>query len=246
MSRIWKTSLPAATLALLAACGGNFELAQPTPVPPKEAAPVQFSADFNQSVEGWKGEASDYGAADKPEFVVFEQRTLDAPMSGKGLYVAGHNRSDDMFLFIKKQFTGFYPSTSYKVSFTVKFATNTPSGCVGVGGAPGESVYVIGGAAPTEPKAVLSKDGRNELNIDRGNQAESGKAAHVLGHIGNSTQNCEPTQYESKTVKSAAPLTVQSDAEGKMWVLLGIDSGFESASRLSFQSVTVNAEPVAK
>lgn len=251
MSKIWQTSLCAATLALLSACGGgNFEASAAPPAaapqPPKVAVPLQVSADFNQSIDGWKGESSDYSAADKPDFVVFEQRTLDAPLVGKGYYVAGHNRSDDLFLFIKKQFSGFHPSTSYQVSFTVKFATNTASGCSGVGGAPGESVYVIGGAAPIEPRAELNKDGRNQLNIDRGNQAESGKAAHVLGHIGNSTPNCEPTQYESKTVKSAEPLTVQSDADGKMWVLVGIDSGFEAASRLSFQSVTVNADPVAK
>lgn len=252
MSKIGKISLSAAALALLAACGGNYEVVASAPssgpTPPAIPAPstVRLSADFNQGIDGWKGDSADYSAEDKPEDVIFEQRALEAPLAGKGLYVAGHNRSDDMFLYVKKQFGGFEPSTSYKVSFTVQFATNTASGCVGVGGAPGEAVYVIGGAAPAEPKTVLNKDGRNEVNLDKGNQAQSGKAAHVLGHIGNSTPACGATQYQSKTVKSAEPLTVQSDADGKMWVLVGIDSGFEAGSKLSFQSVAVTAEPVAK
>lgn len=247
MSNSWKICLSAATLTLLAGCGGSFEVVAPpasAPDAPKPPAALQLSADFNQSVEGWTSDSADYSADDKPDSVIFEQRALEAPLSGKGIYVAGHNRSDDLFLFIKKQFSGFAPSTSYKVSFSVKFATDTASGCVGVGGAPGESVYVIGGASPVEPKAVLTKDGRNELNIDKGNQAESGKAAHVLGNIANSTPECKATKYESKTVKSAEALTVQSDANGKMWVLVGLDSGFESGSHVYYQSIGVTAEAV--
>lgn len=245
MTHFAKTTLAAASLALQAACGGD----NATPAVPPQAAPtpavptaLKISADFGQSIEGWKGESTDYGAADAPDFVVFEQRTLDAPLTGKGYYVAGHNRSDDMFLYVKKQFGGFVPSTSYKVTFSVKFATDVASGCVGVGGAPGESVFVIGAASAIEPKSVL-KDGRNTLNLDRGNQGTGGKEGQVLGNIGNSVQECGVTRAESKTVKSAEPLVVKADAEGKLWLLVGIDSGFESASRINLQAVTVDADP---
>jgi hypothetical protein len=242
MTRI-HTVFAIATLSMLAACGGDNAATPPQGALPPVLKPVQITADFNQGIDGWKGEASDYTAVDAPENVVFEQRALAAPLSGKGYYVAGRNRSDDLFLYVKKQFGGFVPSASYKVTFTVKFATNVPTGCMGVGGSPGESVWVVGAASDIEPKAEL-KDGRNALNIDRGNQAGGGKAGQVLGTIGNSVSDCGTPVFQSKTVKSKEPLTVKANAQGKLWLLVGIDSGFEAASQLTFQSVVLDAEPV--
>jgi hypothetical protein len=125
----------------------------------------------------------------------------------------------------------------------VKFATDVPSGCMGVGGSPGESVWVVGAASDVEPKSVVN-NGRSEMNIDRGNQGGGGKAGQVLGTIGNSVTDCGKPVLESKTLKSKEALTVKADAEGKLWLLVGIDSGFESASHLTFQSVVLDAEPV--
>lgn len=244
MTDFIKTAACTAVLAALAACGSNDTLPRAGDVPPAPTLkPVQLAADFNQGIDGWQGGSSDYTAADAPENVVFEQRALPAPLSGKGYYVAGHNRSDDLFLYVKKQFGGFVPSASYQVSFTVKFATNVPTGCMGVGGSPGESVWVIGAASDIEPVASLKGD-RKELNIDHGNQGGGGKAGQVLGTIGNSVTDCGTPVYESKTVKSREPLTVKADSNGKLWLLVGIDSGFEAASQLMFQSVTLDADPV--
>jgi hypothetical protein len=243
MTHLTKNAAAIAILALLAACGGDNVSAPPQGALPPVLKAVQVTADFNQGIEGWTGGSSDYSAADAPDNVVFEQRALGAPLTGKGYYVAGHNRSDDLFLYVKKQFAGFVPSASYKVTFTVKFATDVPSGCVGVGGSPGESVWVVGAASDVEPKSVVN-NGRTELNIDRGNQAGGGKAGQVLGTIGNSVTDCGKPVFESKTLKSKEALTVKADAEGKLWLLVGIDSGFESASHLTFQSVVLDAEPV--
>lgn len=245
MTHFAKTGLAGAALALLAACGGDGVTGYPPQAAPQPVVPkaVQLVADFNTGIEGWKGESSDYSAADAPEAVVFEHRALAAPLTGKGYYVAGRNKSDDLFLYVKKQYGGLAPSTSYKLTFSVKFATDVPSGCMGVGGSPGESVWMVGAASDFEPKAVV-KDGRTEVNIDRGNQAGGGKAGQVLGTIGNSVQDCGPSRNESKTLKSAEPLVVKTDVDGKLWVLVGIDSGFESASHVSFQSVTLDLDPI--
>jgi hypothetical protein len=243
MTHLTKNAAAIAILALLAACGGDNLSAPPQGALPPVLKAVQITADFNQGIEGWTGGSSDYSAADAPDNVVFEQRALGAPLTGKGYYVAGHNRSDDLFLYVKKQFGGFVPAASYQVTFTVKFATDVPSGCMGVGGSPGESVWVVGAASDVEPKSVVN-NGRSEMNIDRGNQGGGGKAGQVLGTIGNSVTDCGKPVLESKTLKSKEALTVKADAEGKLWLLVGIDSGFESASHLTFQSVVLDAEPV--
>jgi hypothetical protein len=220
---------------LLAACGGDT-LEEPIP---------QISSSFGASADGWQGAHADYHAETAPTDVVWEPRALPAPLSGQAYYTGGTNRSDDLFIYNKKKFSGYAPSTSYLLSFEIEIASNQSSGCVGVGGAPGESVYVIAGAAPTEPKTVVV-NGEYTLNLDRGNQAMPGAASQVLGNVANSVLNCGPQVYQTKLLKSTAPLAVTSNASGEIWVFFGIDSGFEAKSAVFYKSVKVAVAPARK
>lgn len=222
---------------LLAACGGDTaEPEQPTP---------QISSTFAASADGWQGAHADYHAETAPTDVVWEMRALPAPLSGQAYYTGGTNRSDDLFIYNKKKFGGYAPSTSYLLRFDIEIASNQSSGCVGVGGAPGESVYVVAGAAPTEPNTVLV-DGEYKVNLDRGNQATAGSASQVLGNVANGVPDCGPQVYQTKLLKSAAPLPVTSDAGGNIWVFFGIDSGFEARSAVFYKSIKVAVEPARK
>lgn len=230
LSNVLMTGAVAST-CFLAACGGDQPLHTP-----------QIASTFGTSVDGWKGAYADYTAETEPTDVVWEPRALPAPLSGNAYYTGGTNRSDDLFIYSKKKFSGYLPSKSYKLAFEIEIATNQSSGCVGVGGSPGESVYVIAGAAPTEPKTVLNGGGEYTVNLDRGNQATPGPASQVLGNVANAVPDCGPQVYQAKIVKSTAPLAVQSDANGDIWVFFGIDSGFEAKSTVFYKSVkaTVN------
>ena len=222
-----------ASASLLTACGGE-SLDEPTP---------QILSSFASSVDGWQGAYADYDAATEPTDVVWQTRALPAPLSGNAYFTCGTNRSDDLFIYSKKKFSGYKPSSQYKVSFDIEIVTNQSSGCFGVGGAPGESVYVVAGAAPTEPKTVLS-GGSYVVNLDRGNQATPGPASQVLGNVANSVPDCGPQVYQAKILKSTAPLTVKSDASGAIWVYFGIDSGFEAKSTVFYKSIKVSVDPL--
>lgn len=247
MKRIWQASLTAATLAALTACGGGDD----DPVAPGTGTPTAvfrtFTADFDQDAANWPGwttGTSDYTADTAPTAVVFEQRPVPAPFASKGYFIGGHNNSDDALLFIKKQYTGLVASTDYTFTAQVNFVSNTPSGCMGVGGAPGESVYVIAAASPTEPKAAADSAGYTKLNIDRGNQGTPGAASLVMGNIGNG-QPCEGSaSYVAKSLRNTTGIKVKTDAEGKVWVLFGIDSGFEATSSIYVQNIVINFTPV--
>ncbi|MGB9988885.1 hypothetical protein [Pseudoduganella rhizocola] len=247
MKRIWQASLTAATLVLLSACGGSDD----DPVAPGTGTPTAvfrtFTADFSQKAENWPGwisETSDYTAGTAPTAVVFEQRTIPAPFTAPGYFIGGHNNSDDAFLYIKKQYTGLVASTDYTFTAQVNFVSNTPSGCMGVGGAPGESVYVIAAASPTEPKAAADSAGYTKVNIDRGNQGTPGAASLVMGNIGNG-QPCDGSaSYVAKSLRNTTGIKVKTDAEGKVWVLFGIDSGFEATSSIYVQNIVINFTPV--
>lgn len=207
-------------------------------------SPIQIDIDFNSPTTDSIGGFSDYTPGTEPGNVVVEPRSLPQPHNGFGLYTFGTNRSDDLFIYIKRKFTGFTPNVRYSLVFSVQFLTDAPAGCVGVGGAPGEAVTVKGGASPVEPLTVLV-NGQFQMNIDKGNQANSGKDALALGNIANSNTNCNDRRYESKTLASSSPLQTTSDGAGSIWFLFGIDSGFESASNIYYQSVRVTASPIA-
>ena len=220
-----------ASASLLAACGGSD-------LPHK---PPQIATTFGTSVDGWKGGYADYHAETAPTDVVWETRALPAPLAGQAYFTGGTNRSDDLFIYSKKKFSGYAPSTQYKLSFEIEIATNQSSGCFGVGGSPGESVWVVAGAAPLEPNTVLTA-GEYRLNLERGNQARPGAAAQVLGNVANTVLDCGAQVYQSKTLKSTAPLSVLSDSKGELWVFFGIDSGFEAKSTVFYKAIKVTVE----
>jgi hypothetical protein len=213
------------TALLIVACGGS-ELAAPTP---------QIASSFSAGADGWKGGFADYTAETAPTDVVFEKRALPTPLTGDAYYTGGTNRSDDLFIYSKKKFTGFQRSKQYKLSFEIEIASNQSSGCFGVGGSPGESVWLVAGAAPIEPVTMLT-GGEFRVNLERGNQAGPGKASQVLGNVANGVPDCGPQVYKTKIVKSSAPLTVQSNEYGEIWVYFGIDSGFEAKSTVFYKS----------
>lgn len=230
----------AATLitTLLTACGGSSDYI-PKPLP------VQINTDFSTEPPGWAFGTSDFSSETKPTDVVTEYRTLPLPFSGKGLYTFGTNRSDDLFIYIKKKYSGFAPNTEYALSFQATIVTNVATGCFGVGGSPGESVWFFGGASPVEP-LTIQKGNEFVMNIDRGGQAGSGKYAQVLGTIGNASTDCGRAPYMEKKLSNQAPLNVKTEADGSLWVLFGLDSGFESTSHIYYKNITVNAAPVVK
>ena len=45
-------------------------------------------------------------------------------------------------MFLKKQVGGLRPNAAYAVSVTLDLATNVPTATFGIGGSPGESVFV--------------------------------------------------------------------------------------------------------
>jgi len=132
--------------ALLNACNGGSD---------ESPRPVQIDIDINSAITDWSGGFSDYTPETEPDDVVVEPRPLPQPHTGFGLYTFGTNRSDDLFIYIKRQLTGFAPHVSYALAFRVQFLPEAPAGCIGVGGEPGEAVIVKGGASPVEPLTVL-------------------------------------------------------------------------------------------
>jgi hypothetical protein len=226
------------TAAALAACGGSG-----TPGSP-DSAPLQLTLNFASSQPACTGGSADYTADSAPPDVVSATATLPTPFPGQGWRLSGTNRSDDLFVYVKCRLTGLPPQRAYKAGFSVEFLTDAPMGCIGVGGAPGEGVTLHAGATAQEPQTVLQGDGHYRVNLDRGNQSVGGSQSQALGHIGNTLSTCNQRQFASKTLQPAALLQATTDAQGGLWLHLGIDSGFEAYSQVHLRSAVLTLTPV--
>ena len=158
-------------------------LSSPSGALAQDGTEAVYDYDFGSDAEGWT-----VGFADLPvdfDQSIFEldheHRPLPDGLEGSGVYVQGHNRSDDLFMFLKRQVGGLRPNAAYAVSVSLDLATNVPTASFGIGGSPGESVFVKAGASTAEPVAEESRNRHLRMNIDKGNQANGGEDMVVLG-----------------------------------------------------------------
>ena len=199
----------------------------------------EFSFDFDSDAEGWM-----VGFADLPidyNEEIFElahdHRPLPDGLEGNGIYVQGHNRSDDLFMFLKRRVDELKPNTVYEVSVSIDLATNVSAGLVGIGGSPGESVFVKAGASTVEPLVVEGRNRHLRMNIDKGNQARGGESMVVLGNVAHS--EVENREYRIKTLDNTdLALSVTTDSAGGVWLIVGTDSGFEGLTRLYYARIS--------
>ena len=207
--------------------------------------PKIFEFNFLKDSEGWQGDFSDY-PSDPDQWGIYElvktYSHLPSPLNTpKGaIYLSGNNRSDDLFMYIKKQIDSLQPNTTYQLIMTVEFSTNAPSGSVGVGGSPAESVFVKAGASAIEPKNQLDELAYFRLNIDKGNQSIDGKNMVLIGNFSNET---EENTYRLKKLSMMTPLEVQSDANGSLWLIVGTDSGYEATTSIYYNYIKAELSP---
>lgn len=240
-SLLKKTLLLLPLLGLLTACGSdNDDLPEP------DRNTKMLYIDFNDGATGWKPGFADYPAGQETFYELASGlETLPASLgtNRKGYKLSGNNHSDDLYMFVTKQVDGLEPNTRYDFRFKVTFGTNAQKGCMGVGGAPGESVWIKVGITKTEPKAVNDGAGHLLMNIDKGQQGAGGTDAILVGDFANSRECGDSnTGYMKKTLLSdKGAFSATTDDKGNIWILLSTDSGFEATTTIYFTELEVAA-----
>lgn len=231
---------------LLYSCGGGGSSAPDSG--PGITTPVQINFKFDNDIDGWTAGFADYPVGEEAAFeLVSSFALLPAPLQTvSGFSLSGKNSSDDLFMFIKKRFTGFEANSQYQLQFEITFASNAPSGCIGVGGAPGEAVTIKAGASIIEPLSDNDGNNFNVMNIDKGNQRVGGSDAVVIGDFANSKDcNDNDFSYELKTLSNVSvPYSVLTDSDGALWFNFSTDSGFESTTRIYYISGRITATKI--
>ena len=200
---------------------------------------VKLIYNFTTNTDGWTGDFADYPAGEEEAYELeFGHSFLPAPLdiTQGSLRLSGINHSDDLFMFVKREVSGLIPNREYRLKFDVEFASDVADEMVGIGGSPGESVYVKVGATTNEPEKHEDEEGWYRLDIDKGNQAQGGDDMIVLGNFANGT---DENVYTLKTLSNTSPFRVTSSNQGTLWLLFGTDSGFEGRTTIYINKIEV-------
>lgn len=231
-------------------CGSDSDTPLPPPSPPPPPAPgtATFDFSFATNLAGWEPAVADYalGQEESIDFAFGHERLPDPVDNRSGMFLSSNNASDDVFMFASRLVDGLARNTRYRVDLSITFATNAPPGCVGIGGAPGEAVTVKAGAVGFRPETVIESGNFVTVNFDKGDQTQSGEDVVAIGDFAQTTPgNCLLPVYRLKTLSigSAGPI-VTSDSSGRVWLVIGTDSGFEGVTKVYFLEGTATLRPV--
>jgi heat shock protein HslJ len=207
---------------------------------------IEFTYTFDDGDEGWVTGFADLPADYDPAIYELDSEWTELPdgLDGYGIYMQGHNRSDDLFMFLKRQVEGLEPGTTYQATFQLILASDVPPGLAGIGGSPGESVYVKVGATTEEPLIVEDDAGWLRMNIDKGNQASEGEDMINIGDMANPNLTPDTAgSYELMEQNSVGrEFEVTADEDGVVWFIAGTDSGFEGLTSVYYDEITVVLE----
>ncbi|REE91724.1 copper amine oxidase-like protein [Paenibacillus taihuensis] len=206
---------------------------------------LDFNYQFTKEMEGWKGGFADLPVDyDKAIYELdFAHKLLpvDKNTSNYGLKLSGHNRSDDLFMYLSKGISGFKPNTSYNVNLKFAMYTDAGGGMIGIGGSPAESIFLKAGILSEEPLAVPTTSSGSQyyrMNVDIGSQGVGGKDVKVIGNA--AKPNADQDGYQRVEFNYSAKVT--ANAKGEIYVLIGADSGYEGLTTLYFDDVKVTAQ----
>ncbi len=204
--------------------------------------PISF--DFSKQHHSWVAGFADYSDTYDDLDLKAEMAPLPASLnpSGKttGFKVEGKNSPGDLFMFIKRKMTGLDPNQTYSITANIQFASDAPKGAIGIGGAPGEAVFLKAGAVAFEPKVSKNAQGTYVINVDKGNQGQSGKNMKIIGNVAKAD---DKPGYVS-LVRKAEKMTVKTNTDGECWIIIGTDSGYEGLTRLYYQKIDLEITEV--
>lgn len=218
----------------------SLALAASMLVCPVYASENRMTFDFERDDGGFTPIYADYPDGEgMEEFYELRHGHEKVPIdgAGKGLFLSGNNHSDDLFMGYYKELTGFRPGQLYAFHVTFRLATQVDGGMIGVGGSPGASVYVKGGVAMERPERVQDELNYYRLNLDKGNQGLGGVDLAMLGNL-EKEKTVRSGEYEWKEFSFDA--RARADAEGRFWLVLGTDSGFEAVSSYYLDDISLS------
>ncbi|MCE7059064.1 hypothetical protein [Dyadobacter sp. CY343] len=201
-----------------------------------------IDSNFETGVDGWAPGLAEFDTKIDTASIAFRFGRTRLPFgldtSQYAFMMQSNNRSDDMFMYLKKKVTGFEPNETYSVVFDIDLGTKAPEGSIGAGGSTANAVYVKAGVTLVEP--ITRLQGINYVfNLDKGIQSQGGVDGIVLGDVSNGTS--DTTYVLVNRNNTDKPFLIKTNASGELWFYVGTDSGFEGLTRLYYNRIRITA-----
>ena len=96
-------------------------------------------------------------------------------------------------------------------------------------------MYLKAGASTSEPEKILNGD-IYLPNFDKGSLSGSGSDMMVIGDISKEEDNNPGYGFVNRNNTKAA-FNAKSNAAGELWLIVGVDSGFEGITTIYFTNI---------
>lgn len=193
------------------------------------------SYDFNASTWGWEAGFTDYPVDPSPQadsIYEWEAKYSASPsLDGNrmALKLSCNNESSDIFMFIKKKITGLQPNTTYSLVYTVDVASDAGLD---------DGIVLKAGASFIEPQKVIHND-RYELNLDKGENNESGTDLFLLGTLDAPFDQSGYLYTSFNNATAPHRFTVETNNMGEMWLIVGTESSTTGINTIFFSEIQV-------
>ena len=196
--------------------------------------------DFEDGEQGWEGGISDF-PIDEKDSSDYSFSNIQVPVSlsleNKGLNISADNPHGDLFYYFKRKVSDLGSNITYKIDFEFLVYTQLSQSET----TSSEEIYLKVGAVNYEPnlQQLLWKNSENYfvLNIDKGEtNSESGKDIVNVGSVKEFTSDT-PDVISGNTFDFN--IEVESNKNGEVWLVIGVDSGFKSQLTFGLAALTV-------
>lgn len=189
---------------------------------------------FQTTTENWAGNFSEYGKAETDTSLDISLGRTWLPVAldstKYGFRIQGRKKGSNLFLFLKKKVTGLMPGRNYKIVFDIDLGTAYGDST----NASSKLIYLKAGASPNEPVKKLANS-IYTVSIDKGQPAKDGTEMVILGTVSNAIN--KNTYVLVRRFNDDNPVIVKPDANGVIWLCVGVDTGYEGMTILYYDRI---------
>ncbi len=182
--------------------------------------------DFSQDQSDWQGGFAGYpvGLEDSLQLTVsMGEYPTESGQLASALILSGQNPHGQLFSFIYTTIEGLAPNTRYSVELIMQFLVEQRS----VLPAAQEMVTVRMSILPYQPLATREFDDTSGLEYANVNFDVTSVAPNTASNaavLGNIKLEADKKFSQWQASNADVPVSVQSDAQGRLWLAVGFDS----------------------
>jgi hypothetical protein len=187
---------------------------------------------FTEDAEGWEAQFSEYepGLENSLKLSFTHDKFMATESIGEVTAVvqSGYAANSDLFMYIKRQISGFKPNTSYSVVFTLELFAQLNEDFSGDLSDNNNGSFLKAAVYTEEPDTLTVDDIVNPgkkiviTNFNKGDDRTTGPNMALIGKLEHTSVDESPLLLIGTS--EGDDLLGTTDNDGKMWMMIGVDT----------------------